>query len=80
MLLRQDSLAPMSSFLMRSTPALVWQTARPMGRTLCVPSQFMETSTKEETTKQEKCSPRPIQVCGCYCLTFKTCTEKNEQY
>ena len=62
MLLRRDSLAPTSSFLMRSTPALEWQMVRPMGRTLCVPSQFMETSTKEETTKQEKCSPRPIQV------------------
>ncbi len=62
MSLRPDSLGLMSSFLMRSTPGLVWLMARPMGRTVCAPSLFMEISTKEETTKQERCSLQPIQV------------------
>ena len=62
MSLRPDSLGLMSSFLMRSTPGLAWLMARPMARTVCAPSLFMEISTKEETTKQESCSHQPIQV------------------
>ena len=83
MLLRQDSLAPMSSFLMRSTLRLVSLMVKPMGKIVCVPSLFMETSTKEETTKQERCSLQPIQVRGfaVYCSFdfIKICTAKNNQ-
>ena len=83
MLLRQDSLGPMNSFLMRSTLRLVSLMVKLMGKIVCAPSLFMETSTKEETTKQARCSLQPIQVRGfaVYCSFdfIKICTAKCEE-